>query len=215
MSPFANVCRSNQGASTSHISPGDMQLRVHISRESETSSSSSPPPPSRSPPNLPSPPPAAHQSTRQQQQLRDDALTDFFGGRGQRTRAQRTGAQHHVPPPYSPDWDGEKLPQYSLGGSSTSSVQEGEEEPETVARHMFKYGFFFPLFWAVGVYFLYAPLRVSPEWEQDKTEEEKEKMLAHMRRTERMWARRCLWALASFFACIVILVVAVVISKRH
>jgi len=132
--------------------------------------------------------------------LHDDSLTDFFGGRGQRMRSQ-----HRAPPPYSPDWDGEKLPEYPICSAL---------EPETVARHMFKYGFFFPLFWAIGVYFLFAPMRVSEDWQSDKTDEEKEKILSEMRQTETKWAKRCLWALLSFFACIIILIVAVVLSHR-
>ncbi|KAF8841040.1 hypothetical protein BDN67DRAFT_1010956 [Paxillus ammoniavirescens] len=144
------------------------------------------------------PPPPAHHPTRQ---LQDDALTDFFGGRGQRMKSQ-----HRVPPPYSPDWDGEKLPEYSLCP---------DVEPETVAWHMFKYGFFFPLFWAIGAYFLMSPMRVSEDWRSDRTEEEKEKILHQMRQTELKWAKRCLWALLSFFGCLVILIIAVIVSKRH
>ncbi|KAF9228101.1 hypothetical protein BS17DRAFT_692486 [Gyrodon lividus] len=115
-------------------------------------------------------------------------------------------SQHRAPPPYSPDWDGEKLPEYA----SCSEL-----EPETVAWHMFKYGFFFPLFWAIGVYFLFSPMHVSEDWQSDKTEQEKEIILSEMRQTEAKWAKRCLWALLSFFACIVLLIIAVVISKRH
>ncbi|KAF9234594.1 hypothetical protein BU15DRAFT_78889 [Melanogaster broomeanus] len=125
MSPFANIwIPNNNGASTSHIPAEDLQLRVHISRESETTSA--PSVDSRTSSSAPiSPPPAVHHPRRQ---LHDDSLTDFFGGRGQRMRSQ-----HRAPPPYSPDWDGEKLPEYPICS---------ELEPETVARHMFKYGFF-------------------------------------------------------------------------
>lgn len=57
-------------------------------------------------------------------------------------------------------------------------------------------------------------MRVSADWESDKTEEEKEKVLSEMRETEMKWAKRCLWALLSFFVCLVILIVAVVLSKH-
>lgn len=85
----------------------------------------------------PSPPPLAvpHTASRAQH----DALTDFFGGRGQRLRAERhhtrgdARRESRVPPPYSPDWDGEKLPGYSQAVSSP--------EPDTVAKQLFKYGF--------------------------------------------------------------------------
>ncbi|KAI6042389.1 hypothetical protein EDC04DRAFT_2512790, partial [Pisolithus marmoratus] len=106
------------------------------------------------------------------------------------------------PPPYSPDWDGQKLPEYTPSLSET----------DTVARQLFKYGFFFPLFWAIGVYFIFAPMRVSPDWEQGKTEAEREKILSDLRQTEMKWAKRCLWALLSFFVCMILIIVAVVVS---
>ncbi|KAF8556780.1 hypothetical protein OG21DRAFT_1408332 [Imleria badia] len=167
-----------------------------MSRESETTATPTLDSRTSSTPTLP--PPPSHHSPRQ---LHDDALGDFFGGRGHRTRTQ-----HRTPPPYSPDWDGEKLPGYS---------SSPDYEVDTVARHLFKYGFFFPLFWAVGVYFLFAPMRVTADWQSDRTEEEKEKMLSEMRATEAKWAKRCLWALLSFFVCLVILIVAVVVSTRR
>ncbi|KAI5984770.1 hypothetical protein EDC04DRAFT_1628672 [Pisolithus marmoratus] len=73
----------------------------------------------------------------------------------------------------------------------------------------------FPLFWAIGVYFMFAPMRVSPDWEQGKTEAEKEKILSDLRQTEMKWAKRCLWALLSFFVCMILIIVAVVVSRRH
>ncbi|KAG6327048.1 hypothetical protein ID866_12041, partial [Astraeus odoratus] len=124
----------------------------------------------------------------------------------QRPRQPR---QSRAPPPYTPDWDGEKLPVYTPTSSDSS-------EPDTVARQLFKYGFLFPLFWAVGVYFMFAPMRVSPDWEQDKTEEEKEKIMSNLRQTEIKWAKRCLWALLTFFVCMILVISAVVsVSRRH
>lgn len=159
----------------------------------------------------PSPPPLAvpHTASRAQH----DALTDFFGGRGQRLRAERhhtrgdARRESRVPPPYSPDWDGEKLPGYSQAVSSP--------EPDTVAKQLFKYGFLFPVFWAIGTYLLFVPLQVSPDWEEGRSPEEKEKMLADMRQTETKWAKRCFWALRIFIACLVTVIVLVVVLTRH
>ncbi|KIO03600.1 hypothetical protein M404DRAFT_145144 [Pisolithus tinctorius Marx 270] len=196
-------------ASTSQSAQHGVQLCVQISRESETTTSHSVNSGASSTlPILPACP--APTASHPRRQSRDDALTDFFGGRGQRVRAQqqqqRQPRQHRSPPPYSPDWDGEKLPAYTPSSS----------EPDTVARQLFKYGFFFPLFWAIGVYFMFAPMRVSHDWEQGKTEEEKEKILSNLRQTEMKWAKRCLWALLSFFVCMVLIIVAVVVaSRRH
>ena len=123
MSPFPSIWAPNQGGSTTHIPAEDLQLRVHVSRESETTVT--PTLDARTSSTHTLSPPPLHHSPRQ---LNDDALGDFFGGR----RAHRTRTQHRAPPPYSQDWDGEKLPGYT----SSSNF-----EMETVARHMFKYGF--------------------------------------------------------------------------
>ncbi|KAG6327107.1 hypothetical protein ID866_11982, partial [Astraeus odoratus] len=121
--PFSIV---NKGASTSQSrsSPSaqnGLTLCPQISRESEaTTSHSVDSGASSTSPILP-PPPALSRPTRQ---LQEDALTDFFGGRGQRVRAQqqqqqqppqrpRQPRQSRAPPPYTPDWDGEKLPVYT------------------------------------------------------------------------------------------------------
>jgi len=195
------------GLGTSHygspsvVSPEDLQLRVHISRESATTAAPTLYSAASSTPTLP--PPRSHHSPRQ---LNDEALGEFFGGRGYRTRTQRQHRDHRIPPPYSPDWDGEKLPTYSVTSLDT--------EPDTVARHLFKYGFLFPFFWVVGVYFLFAPMRVSADWESDRTSEDKEKMLSDMRATEKKWAKRCLWALLLFIASLAIVVAVVVVSAR-
>ena len=60
-------------------------------------------------------------------------------------------------------------------------------------------------------------MRVTADWEQDKTEAEREKILSNLRQTETKWAKRCLWALVSFFLCIILIVVACVLvsSRRH
>ena len=139
--PFS---RSTRGALASPSRPSaehGLHLCPQISRASEaTTSHSVNSGASSTSPILPPPPVVVPQARRQQQ---DDALTDFFGGRGQRIRAQqqqqqqrpqqpRQPRQHRAPPPYSPDWDGEKLPAYA---------PSSESEPDTVARQMFKYGF--------------------------------------------------------------------------
>lgn len=224
MTPLSTIWAPNHGGPTVHVPAEDLQLRIHVSRESEATATPTLDSGTSSTPTLP--PSASHHSPRQ---LNDDALGDFFGGRGHRTRTQRR--EHRAPPPYSSDWDGEKLPVYSTSP---------DFETETVARHLFKYGFrtftflflrrsfcspsrlfffffdslVFPVFWAIGVYFLFAPMRVPDDWQSDKTDEEKEKILSEIKETEAKWAKRCLWALLSFLVCLCILIVALVVSKR-
>lgn len=61
---------------------------------------------------------------------------------------------------------------------------------------------------------MFAPVRVTEDWQPEKTGEEREKMLSEMRASEKKWAKRCLWALLSFIVCLVILIVAVVVSRH-
>lgn len=124
MSPLSSIWAPNHGGATVHIPAQDLQLRVQVSRESETTAAHTLDSRMSSTPTLPPPVPPSHHSPRQ---LHDDAFGEFFGGRGHRTRTQ-----HRAPPPYSPDWDGEKLPGYA---------SSPDFEADTVARHLFKYGF--------------------------------------------------------------------------
>jgi len=135
-------------------------------------------------------------------QAREDELTDFFGG-----RRFRTPPRSAAPPPYEPrlsDEESEKLPSYTECWS---------QEPATVARYLFYYGFFFPLFWIIGIVFLYSPLRASPDWESGKSQEEKDQIMKQMRAEESKWARRCLYAFVLEAAILVVVIIAVCVVK--
>jgi len=72
--------------------------------------------------------------------------------------------------------------------------------------------FFFPVFppfWFFGAFILLSPLREPPStsdsiptWMPEKTEEERQQIIANIRQVELKWARRCLCA----FLILVILV---------
>lgn len=72
----------------------------------------------------------------------------------------------------------------------------------------------FPLFWAAGAFILVSPLRAPEDWELEKTEAERQELIAVMRRTEMKWARRCLLALVILCVAIAVIVLAVVFSRR-
>ncbi|KAF5346753.1 hypothetical protein D9756_010379 [Leucocoprinus leucothites] len=92
------------------------------------------------------------------------------------------------------------LPQYST-----------QCEPITLARYLFRLGFLFPPFWVIGACILLSPLRVPSSaadqesgvgvWLPEKTEAEKQAFIAHLRKAELKWAKRCLVALA-ILACV-------------
>jgi hypothetical protein len=63
----------------------------------------------------------------------------------------------------------------------------------------------FPPFWIMGALILLSPLRApsaptdadtEAAWLPEKTEAEREQIIAQMREVEVKWAIRCLWALA-------------------
>ncbi|KAJ8072207.1 hypothetical protein PM082_015765 [Marasmius tenuissimus] len=110
-------------------------------------------------------------------------------------------AQEEELPPYF----GEP-PEYSLTGYS---------EPVTFAMFLFKLGFVFPPFWALGASILLSPLHV-PEpagpgvraWLPEKSDSERQEIIRKIRATELKWARRCCLALiVSSGLCMTILFV--------
>jgi len=75
-------------------------------------------------------------------------------------------------------------------------------EPVTLAMYLFKFGFLFPPFWIFGAFILFSPLREPPAtsdsvpaWMPEKTEAERQQIIAEMRKVELKWARRSLFAL--------------------
>jgi len=60
----------------------------------------------------------------------------------------------------------------------------------------------FPPFWIFGAFILFSPLREPPTtsdsvlaWMPEKTEAERQQIIAEMRKVELKWARRSLFAL--------------------
>ncbi|KIK45665.1 hypothetical protein CY34DRAFT_801282 [Suillus luteus UH-Slu-Lm8-n1] len=149
-----------------------------------------------------SPPPKAHYSSMQ---LQDDMFTQFLGGKPHRTRA----LERHAPPPYLREGEFEKLPVYT-----PCPCPGADDESKTLTRYLFVYGFFFPLFWIVGVAIIFSPLRPTPEWETGKSEEERRRLLAEMRVSELKWAKRCLYAVIALLVLIVVLVTTLVLLRR-
>ncbi|KAF9530678.1 hypothetical protein CPB83DRAFT_738531, partial [Crepidotus variabilis] len=95
-----------------------------------------------------------------------------------------------VPPAYDEE-AAIPLPEYTLHAP----------EPVTLAMYLFKFGFLFPLFWFFGAFILLSPLREpptasdsAPSWMPEKTEEERQRIIADIREVELKWARRCLYA---------------------
>ncbi|KAG1720402.1 hypothetical protein EDB19DRAFT_574011 [Suillus lakei] len=103
----------------------------------------------------------------------------------------------------------EKLPVYTA-----CPCPGADDEPTTLARYLFAYGFFFPIFWIVGVAIIFSPLRPTPEWETGKSEGERQRLLAEMRASELKWAKRCLYAIVALLVLVIVLVTTFVLVKR-
>lgn len=77
------------------------------------------------------------------------------------------------------------LPPYTRSAAPPPYVEREETgEPNTLARHLFRYGFFFPLFWFVGACILASNLSPPENWEETKTEDERRELIAVMRAAE-------------------------------
>jgi len=87
------------------------------------------------------------------------------------------------------------------------------QEPPTLPKYLFKYGFFFPPFWAIGAIVLAMKLEPAPPTECGKTAEEQAMELAILRRAEVRWSLRCLLAFTCFLLVIGGIVIGV-LAKR-
>ncbi|KAG2123414.1 hypothetical protein DEU56DRAFT_745459 [Suillus clintonianus] len=132
-------------------------------------------------------------------------FAQFFGAKPHRTRP----LECHAPPPYLREGEFEKLPVYTA-----CPCPGTDDEPITLARYLFVYGFFFPIFWIIGIAIFFLPLRPSSDWETGKSAEEKQRLLAEMRVSELKWAKRCLYALVALLVLAIVLVTTLVLVKR-
>jgi len=130
-----------------------------------------------------------------------------------------------MPPPSYAEEAAIPLPEYTLHAP----------EPVTLAMYLFKFGFLFPPFWFFGSIILLSPLReppftptfdssdpdlesetsTTPAWMPEKTAEERQKIIADIRRVELKWARRCLFAFITFVLLVTTASVTAWLLLRH
>ncbi|KAG8925831.1 hypothetical protein FRC03_006155 [Tulasnella sp. 419] len=115
-------------------------------------------------------------------------------GTGRPTPSTTASLSSSSPPPYgTPDYP---APAY-----------EEIQEPLTIAKYLFRYGFVFPPFWFIGTMILFMRLPPTPEGECGKTAEEQAEELAILRRAELRWSRYCAAALVLFLVALAALFV--------
>ncbi|TFK38466.1 hypothetical protein BDQ12DRAFT_581082, partial [Crucibulum laeve] len=123
-----------------------------------------------------------------------DPLDSFFGYTLSSSRSHESRHDHRISEVLPPYVEESNLPAYSA-----------YEEPVTLAMYLFKFGFLFPPFWIFGAIILLSPLREPPTssesaaWMPEKTEAERQQMIAEIRKVEVKWGRRCLWAILILF----------------
>jgi len=83
--------------------------------------------------------------------------------------------------------------------AASARTTKDDEEPQTLARLLFLYGFLMPLFWLFGASIIFLKLKyysdANSTVEDPRTEEERAADLAVIRRAELRWAWRSLYAI--------------------
>ncbi|KAG9114677.1 hypothetical protein FRC07_007613 [Ceratobasidium sp. 392] len=99
-------------------------------------------------------------------------------------------------------------------------------KPMTIAKHLFKFGFLFPPFWVIGACILWSPLRVDPAPNSNPEPSSSlqkdieagyasvaQAEVAVARKTELVYARRCLIAAITFVMLVIIVIVATRVAR--
>ncbi|KAJ2935531.1 hypothetical protein H1R20_g1565, partial [Candolleomyces eurysporus] len=151
-------------------------------------------------------------SASEQPQRTYDVVDEFFGYRFATSATQESRHDRTQSVVYT---DAEALPPYAEEDSSLPAYTP-YAEPVTLAMFLFKFGFLFPPFWIFGAFILLSPLREppttsdegSPVWMPEKTEAERQEIIAQMRKVELKWAKRCLFALCIFLIIVALAIIA-------
>lgn len=96
--------------------------------------------------------------------------------------------------------------------TSNNRTTSDNEEPKTVARTLFRFGFMMPLLWLIGASIIFLDLKYYPDVltdvEDPRTDEERAADLRVIRRAELRWAWRSVYA----FVTLVLVVLIVVLT---
>ncbi|KDQ61529.1 hypothetical protein JAAARDRAFT_66628 [Jaapia argillacea MUCL 33604] len=172
---------------------------------------------SQSSSTLPSPPQSVAPHTHS-----SDPLNDFFGTSPRRGSTSSLhgirDSRHDDPTPDLPPPAYESQHPYHPQDSDADLEMglpsyDAQEEPDTLAMYLFKYGFLFPPFWLLGTIILFLSLTAPSDFHPHKTERERNEILDVMRKAEVKWGRRCAVALV-VLVVVVALVVGLVVSIK-
>ncbi|KAG8976130.1 hypothetical protein FRB90_009302 [Tulasnella sp. 427] len=112
-----------------------------------------------------------------------------------------------------PTTSSETLPPAYGTPECPAPAYEEMQEPITMAKYLFQYGFLFPAFWIIGVMIYFTRLEPTPEAECGKTAAEQADEIALLRKAELKWSKRCAWALLGLIAIIGLIVLICFAAK--
>ncbi|KIO33794.1 hypothetical protein M407DRAFT_240932 [Tulasnella calospora MUT 4182] len=105
-----------------------------------------------------------------------------------------------------PNPSSETLPPAYGTPECPAPAYEEMQEPPTMAKYLFKFGFMFPPFWIIGIMIFFTRMEPTPESECGKTAAEQADEIALLRKAELKWSKRCAYALLSLIALVGLIV---------
>ncbi|OXC70183.1 hypothetical protein AYX13_01092 [Cryptococcus neoformans] len=136
-------------------------------------------------------------------------------------RSRIEASEPTCPPSYHDQQSAQESPRYDMSLSSpTISPMMSEElptysktskeEPNTLAKVLWKWGFLCPLLWFIGMIIMWIPLKSTEEEHDPEKAQKLEEMIVILRKTELKYAKRCAWAFSGFSVMLIVLVVVVI-----
>ncbi|OXG46160.1 hypothetical protein J010_05888 [Cryptococcus neoformans] len=136
-------------------------------------------------------------------------------------RSRIEASEPTCPPSYHDQQSAQESPRYDMSLSSpTISPMMSEElptysktskeEPNTLAKVLWKWGFLRPLLWFIGMTIMWIPLKSTEEEHDPEKAQKLEEMIVILRKTELKYAKRCAWAFSGFSVMLIVLVVVVI-----
>ncbi|OXM76446.1 hypothetical protein C364_05902 [Cryptococcus neoformans Bt63] len=136
-------------------------------------------------------------------------------------RSRIEASEPTCPPSYHDQQSAQESPRYDMSLSSpTISPMMSEElptysktskeEPNTLAKVLWKWGFLCPLLWFIGMTLMWIPLKSTEEEHDPEKAQKLEEMIVILRKTELKYAKRCAWAFSGFSVMLIVLAVVVI-----
>ncbi|EAL21826.1 hypothetical protein CNBC5270 [Cryptococcus deneoformans B-3501A] len=125
------------------------------------------------------------------------------------------------PPSYHNQQSAQEFPRYDMGLFSPIEFpimtedlptysKMNTEEPNTLAKVLWKWGFLCPLLWFIGMTIMWIPLKSTEEEHDPEKAQKLEEMIVILRKTELKYAKKCAWAFSGLSITLIVLIVVVI-----